>query len=63
LLPTTLADVVRAAAATIHGAEHLAIDVPAELPDVLTDPVLLERVIANVVANSLRYSPPGNVLR
>jgi two-component system sensor histidine kinase KdpD len=57
LLPTRLADVVRAAAATIVGAEHLAM--PAGLPDVVTDPVLLERVIANVVANALRYSPPG----
>jgi two-component system sensor histidine kinase KdpD len=63
LLPTTLTDVVSAAAATIQGAEHLAIDVPAELPDVVTDPVLLERVIANVVANALRYSPPGTAPR
>ncbi|MBV9139808.1 MAG: sensor histidine kinase KdpD [Pseudonocardiales bacterium] len=29
-----------------------------ELPAVLADPVLLERVIANLVANALRYSPP-----
>ncbi|MGH3867185.1 MAG: DUF4118 domain-containing protein [Pseudonocardiaceae bacterium] len=28
------------------------------LPPVLADPVLLERVIANLVANALRYSPP-----
>ncbi|MBV8542610.1 MAG: sensor histidine kinase KdpD [Pseudonocardiales bacterium] len=28
------------------------------LPPVLADPVLLERVVANLVANALRYSPP-----
>jgi two-component system sensor histidine kinase KdpD len=33
-------------------------DVPADLPDVLADPGLLERVIANLVANALRYCPP-----
>jgi two-component system, OmpR family, sensor histidine kinase KdpD len=59
LLRTTLADVARAAVATSPGAEQVAIDVPSGLPDVVTDPMLLERVIANVVANALRYSPPG----
>jgi two-component system sensor histidine kinase KdpD len=59
LLPTALTDVARTAVATVPEADHLAIDVPAGLPDVLTDPMLLERVIANVVANALRYSPPG----
>ncbi|MGH3846180.1 MAG: sensor histidine kinase [Pseudonocardiaceae bacterium] len=28
------------------------------LPPVIADPVLLERVVANLVANALRYSPP-----
>jgi two-component system sensor histidine kinase KdpD len=44
--------------------EHLApppgsveVDVPTDLPDVLADPGLLDRVIANVVQNALRYSP------
>ncbi len=32
--------------------------VATELPDVYADPGLLERVIANVVQNSLRYNPP-----
>jgi two-component system, OmpR family, sensor histidine kinase KdpD len=39
-----------------HG---VAVDVPDDLPEVLADPGLLERVIANLVANALRYSPPG----
>lgn len=59
LLPTALAEVTRTAVATVPEADHLAIDVPTGLPDVITDPMLLERVIANVVANALRYSPPG----
>lgn len=59
LLPTALADVARTAVATVPKADRLAIEVPTELPSVLTDPMLLERVIANVVANALRYSPPG----
>jgi two-component system sensor histidine kinase KdpD len=33
---------------------------PATLPEVQVDPGILERVIANVTANALRYSPPGS---
>ncbi len=32
-------------------------DVPADLPEVEADPGLLERVVANLVANALRYAP------
>jgi two-component system sensor histidine kinase KdpD len=31
-----------------------------DLPPVQADPVLLERVVANLVANALRYSPPDH---
>ncbi|HEX4015232.1 MAG TPA: ATP-binding protein [Frankiaceae bacterium] len=34
------------------------VQVPAGLPEVLADPGLLDRVIANIVQNALRYSPP-----
>jgi two-component system sensor histidine kinase KdpD len=34
--------------------------VPRELPQVMVDPVIMERVIANVTANALRYSPSGS---
>jgi len=34
--------------------------VPESLPEVRTDAVLLERVLANLIANALRYSPPGH---
>jgi two-component system sensor histidine kinase KdpD len=34
--------------------------VPDELPEVYADPALLERILVNVLANALRYSPPGH---
>ena len=36
---------------------HVVVDVPEELPPVLADPGLLERVVANVAGNAVRYSP------
>lgn len=57
LRPTPLADVVYAALATVPEADRVAVELPAGLPDVTTDPMLLERVIANVVANAMRFSP------
>jgi two-component system, OmpR family, sensor histidine kinase KdpD len=36
------------------------LEIPADLPEVLVDPGILERVISNLVANALRYSPPGS---
>jgi two-component system sensor histidine kinase KdpD len=39
------------------------IDVPPELPEVIADPGLLERVIANLVENAQRYSPVGEPVR
>jgi two-component system sensor histidine kinase KdpD len=41
-------------------ARAVELDVPDTLPEVETDPALLERVIANLTANALRYSPPGS---
>lgn len=37
----------------------LLLDVPEDLPLVHTDPGLFERVVANVVSNAVRHSPPG----
>ncbi|MEV0612794.1 DUF4118 domain-containing protein [Nonomuraea sp. NPDC050404] len=37
-------------------------DISIELPDILADPALLERVLANLMANSVRYSPPGKTV-
>ena len=35
------------------------VDIPDDLPEVLADPGLLERVIANLAGNALRYAPAG----
>lgn len=35
------------------------VDVPDELPEVYADPGLLERVVANLVVNAVRFSPTG----
>jgi two-component system sensor histidine kinase KdpD len=35
------------------------VEIPDTLPDVLADPGLLERVIANLAGNALRYAPAG----
>ncbi len=37
---------------------HVVVDLPDYLPDVLVDAGLLERVVANLLANAVRYSPP-----
>ena len=42
------------------GGKAVLIEIPADLPEVLADPAILERVISNLAANALRYSPPGS---
>jgi two-component system sensor histidine kinase KdpD len=40
-------------------ARAVAVNIPEDLPEVAVDPAILERVISNLIANALRYSPPG----
>lgn len=42
---------------------RVSVAVPVELPPVLADPVLLERVIANLVRNALVHAPPTSDVR
>ena len=42
-------------------AERVSVDVPEDLPLVLADPGLLERIVANLVDNALRHGGPGPV--
>ena len=58
--PVSLEDVVLRAvdhAAPPHA--PIEVDVPTALPEVAADAGLLERVVANLVQNALRYSPDG----
>ncbi len=53
-----LEEVVPAALHSLGGrAGQVDLDLPPDLPDVVADPALLERVVANVVANALAFSP------
>jgi two-component system sensor histidine kinase KdpD len=57
--PTALDEVAPLIAHGLDDGARLHLDIPDTLPLVATDPGLLERALANLVANALRYSPPG----
>ncbi|MFI6375712.1 ATP-binding protein [Streptomyces sp. NPDC050546] len=56
LRATTLEEVLPMALADVPGAEARYAE---EIPAVLADPPLLERVVANLVGNAARHTPPG----
>jgi two-component system, OmpR family, sensor histidine kinase KdpD len=60
LRPTAIDEVAPIALRGLDGGSELRMRVPDGLPLVLTDPGLLERVLANLFANALAYSPPGS---
>jgi two-component system sensor histidine kinase KdpD len=45
------------------GEDAVELDVPESLPRVLADPGLLERALANVIQNAIRFSPPDKPAR
>ncbi|ROS77625.1 two-component system sensor histidine kinase KdpD [Curtobacterium sp. PhB130] len=45
------------------GPDDVDLDLPAELPQVLADPVLLQRVLVNLLANAVRFTPSGTSVR
>jgi two-component system sensor histidine kinase KdpD len=51
--------IVRALAGLGSQSRAVRVNLPSELPAVLADPPLMERVIANLIGNALRYSPDG----
>jgi two-component system, OmpR family, sensor histidine kinase KdpD len=62
--PVGLEEVVPAALASLgERASEVLVEVPETLPRVLVDPALLERAVANVVANALNWSPSGAPVR
>jgi K+-sensing histidine kinase KdpD len=57
-----LDEIVARALLDVHAGD-VVVDVPDDLPLARTDPGLLERVIANLVANARRYTPPQERVR
>jgi len=59
LRPTAIDEVAPVALRGLDAGTRMRLMVPDDLPLVRTDPGLLERVLANLFANALGYSPPG----
>jgi signal transduction histidine kinase len=59
LRPTAIDEVAPVALRGLDAGTTVQLVVPDGLPLVRTDPGLLERVLANLFANALAYSPPG----
>ena len=60
LIRPTMIDEVAARALDDIGEDgrRFVVDIPDDVPPVLADPGLLERVVANLLVNAVRYSPP-----
>ncbi len=56
--PIALDEVAPLVTRGLDGAERLRLAIPDALPLLAADPGLLERALANLVGNALRYSPP-----
>jgi len=63
IAPVGLDDVVPRALDSIAAARDVDLDLPDDLPEVIADAGLLERVVANLAQNALRYSPDGQPVR
>ena len=57
--PTSLEEVAPLVVHGVDGGALLQVEMSEHLPLVRADPGLLERALANLVTNALRYSPPG----
>jgi len=57
--PTSVAEVIPLAIDELgDAADAIRIRLADDLPDVIVDPALLQRILANLVSNALKYSPP-----
>ncbi len=64
LRETAVADVIDHAVASLpEGPDSILVDLEPSLPLVQSDPGLLERAIANVLANARDFPPPGRLAR
>ncbi|TAJ49161.1 MAG: sensor histidine kinase KdpD [Herbiconiux sp.] len=60
LQPVDLVDLVPATLDELEvGPAEVDLDIPTDLPAIQADPVLLERVLANLLSNAMKYSPAG----
>jgi two-component system, OmpR family, sensor histidine kinase KdpD len=58
--PITLDEVVPLALDDLGtGGHNVQLKIPDDLPDALADPVLLERVLVNLITNAVRHTPAG----
>lgn len=60
--PQSVADLIENAMQTCASAlvgHPVEVQLPRELPQVLADPVWIERVLCNLLENAAKYSPPG----
>jgi two-component system sensor histidine kinase KdpD len=57
--PTHIDEVVALALDEVTGDREVRVSLPTDLPPVFADPVLLQRVVANLVDNALRFSSPA----
>ncbi|WP_223690786.1 DUF4118 domain-containing protein [Leifsonia poae] len=61
LVPTEIDDVIPSALEELHlGPAEVELALPADLPAVDTDAVLLQRILVNLLSNALRFSPSGS---
>jgi len=58
--PTSVAEVIPLAVDELgSAADTVRIQVADDLPEVMADPALLQRILANLLSNALKYSRPG----
>src|SRR5205823_8005453 len=60
LRPVSYDEVVSSALSTLEGREHVKVEIDEQLPSVLGDVGLLDRVVANVLQNALKYGRPDS---
>jgi len=63
-VPVGLEEIVPAAIRSLAGdQQRVDVDIDESLPRVVADPGLLERIVANLLTNALKWSPPGARVR
>ena len=64
IYPTMLIDMVSSALQSLSvRPDAVQIEIGPDIPAVMSDPILLERSLANVISNALRHTPPEHSVR